>query len=708
MMSRLTFDVRVPEPARRHGIAALLLILAALVTAAQVPQSPRELFERARMLEESNGSPTEAISLYRQVAAQAGDRRLAATAQFRLGLLQERLGQREDAQRAFRAVVERFTDVPEIARQAQARLAPPPQRPSAPSARRLWAGAEVDLSGSVSPDGRFLSYVDWETGDLAVRELASGTSRRLTGNPRFMQAAGFAQESSFSPDGRQIAYAWFHDNGMDLRVIGADGGAPRVLLDGADHPVLRVSWGPSGIAVVVLRPDRTHQLAMVDPSTGRLHALKTFDWREPARIAASPDGRYVAYDFPAREDSPNRDIHVLAADGSREAVVGGHAANDLFAVWTPDARHLVFVSDRTGAPGLWTVPMADGKPDGAPRLIQPLGTARPLGISRGGAFYYGLGTGTIDVYTAALDVGTGGVPDRPRVAARQITGVNSRPRWSPDGRSFVYQSDRVPGGGLGARRLILQDVATGRERDLDVRLPYFQRAEWFPDGRSLLVQGRSSRGARGFFKVNLDSRETTLLIPRHDRGGYAPVWTAGGASVIFSTSTQGTETRVLLEHNPTTRDERIVYSVPDGRSAGDSSLSRDGKWLAFREGNAPTTINVMPVAGGERRELVRIEEPDSIPGWGGINWTPDGRHLLFVISSGPLNQQRTVWKVPVSGGPPTKTALGATGLRDLHLHPDGRRVLFTAGEGSDEVWVLDRLLPPHGARTSPPQRGAGR
>lgn len=674
------------------------VLLGAAMTATLAAQLPRELFERARLLEESNNKLPDAIVLYTQVASQSTDRQLVATAQLRIGLLHERLGHKEEAQRAFRTVVEHYGDQAEVARQAQARLAPvAPAASNAPAARRLWAGAGVDLSGAPSPDGKYVSYVDWETGDLAVRDLATGARRRLTGNPRFMQAAAFAQESSFSPDGKQIAYVWFHDEGMDLRVIGVAGGSPRVLVNGADMPMLRVSWGgdPLHVAVSHQAAGRTHRLAIVNVATGVLRPLKSFDWREPARIALSPDGRYLAYDFPPREDAPNRDIYVLAVDGSREAIAVQHAGNDLFPVWTPDGGHLVFLSDRTGAPALWTVAMEAGRPRAPARLLQPTGNVRPLGFTRAGALVYGLGTGSMDVFVAAIDVATGKLLETPRVAPRQVSGVNSRPRWSPDGRVLAYQADRVPGGGLGARRLILQTVSTGDERDLNVPLPYFQRAEWLPDGRAVLLQARSPRGARGFFKVDAASGDTTLAIPRQERQGYAPAWIDGGRAIIFSSTTDAGE-RVLLRHDLSTGADDVLYRVPPGRTAGDSSISPDGKWLAFREGNAPTSINIMPAEGGDIRELVRVEEPDSIPGFGGLNWTPDGRHLLFVRSTGALNEDRTVWKVPVAGGPAEKTELRASRLRDLHLHPDGRRVAFTAGEGSDEVWVLDRLLPLNG------------
>src|SRR5829696_8920228 len=80
------------RPARCvHSDAMIRILLTALLaTTLAVPAgqaTPRELFERARMLEESNQGLNEAIALYTQVAAQPKERQLAATAQLRVGLL---------------------------------------------------------------------------------------------------------------------------------------------------------------------------------------------------------------------------------------------------------------------------------------------------------------------------------------------------------------------------------------------------------------------------------------------------------------------------------------------------------------------------------------------------------------------------------------------------------------------------------------------
>jgi len=56
--------------------------------------------------------------------------------------------------------------------------------------RQVWAGKGADDRGAPSPDGRHLIFVDWDTGDLAVRDLGTGESRRLTHNVGEPELAG--------------------------------------------------------------------------------------------------------------------------------------------------------------------------------------------------------------------------------------------------------------------------------------------------------------------------------------------------------------------------------------------------------------------------------------------------------------------------------------------------------------------------------------
>src|SRR2546425_6877600 len=246
-------------------IITIATLLFAASTFAQ--QNPRELFERARMLDESNQNLSEAIKLYSQVVSQSNEQRaLAARAQYRIGVLYERLGRKAEAQRAFQAVVRQYADQPEASR-ARAKLPASAKvnvaaknraatsESSAPTVRQLWAGSDVDTEGAPSPDGRYLSFADEDrTNNLAIRELINGQVRMLTndGKPNWDDGC---YESIWSPDGKQIVYGWltkdneekYHAEAIELRIINTDGSGKRILYP-VNGPIYTwpFDWSPDG------------------------------------------------------------------------------------------------------------------------------------------------------------------------------------------------------------------------------------------------------------------------------------------------------------------------------------------------------------------------------------------------------------------------------------------------------------------------------
>src|SRR5205085_11337455 len=98
----------------------------------------------------------------------------------------------------------------------------------------------------------------------------------------------------------------------------------------------------------------------------------------------------LAYDYQPQADAPERDIILLATDGSREIPLIQHAADDFVLGWAPDGKQLLFASDRPGSLGVWLVQIADGTAQGAPELVKrEMGTMVPLGLTPSGAVYYG-------------------------------------------------------------------------------------------------------------------------------------------------------------------------------------------------------------------------------------------------------------------------------------------------------------------------------
>ena len=155
-----------------------------------------------------------------------------------MGQCYERLGQ-EGALKAYSRIVNEFADQPDVAEQALTRLislggSGQSGSAAAMSVRKVWADDMVDLEGRISPDGRYLSFVDKNSGNLWIRDLVAGENRQVL--DRGSQSAGwqeFALDSRWSPNGDRIAYTWLaKDRTYEIRIVSLSDSQIRVLIPG--------------------------------------------------------------------------------------------------------------------------------------------------------------------------------------------------------------------------------------------------------------------------------------------------------------------------------------------------------------------------------------------------------------------------------------------------------------------------------------------
>ena len=691
----------------------LIGTLAAILAAgAQSGEAERQL-KAAMNAELVNGDLKAAIKRYGEIAAKyKSDRAVAAMALVRTAECYQKMGDAE-ATRIYERVVREFADQRDAATEARARLDSLRPKPAVVGIvnRKVWElPRRGDIFGTASADGRYIPYVAWaEGGDLFLHDLRTGTERRLTNTatdkPGVAPAEDqYAEEYSISRDGKRLAYSWFRGDldRYELRLLPLEGSAVppfRTLLN--DEEISWISphdWTPDSkrIAVQLHRKDKSAQIGLISTDDGKLRVLKSIDWRGANGMFFSADGNYLAYDLPASESEQQRDIYLLAADGSREAPLVVHPGHDAVLGWSPDGTQLLFASDRSGSMGLWSQRVVGGRAHGSPELLKPdIGEFKNLGISSSGALHYVSSTRMGgDIHTATFDFNNVTLVSPPVQAVSTHVGSNQMPDWSPDGKHLAYSSRRKSGGSV-YFLVGIRAMESGQVREI-LPSPNFGQLvalNWSRDGRSLLIGGRDSKGRTGVFRMDAQTGRTSMVVATKGAPWLA-VESPDAKSLYYSgLAPTGGEAFAYYKRNLASGEEDVLFRRPNPVY---TSLSPDGRYLAIPNTTAPREprgIFLVPTSGGETREVMHVNSPQLIFFRG---WVPDGRSLL----AQKLVDGRTVetWKVPLDGGEPVKleTKTGAGPQPGMKVHPDGKQVVlvYPVPPRPEEIWALDNFLTP--------------
>jgi len=580
--------------------------------------------------------------------------------------------------------------------------------PQGMAIRQVWKVPPYASATSIWADRHYVSYTEWMTGNLAVYDLFTEESHPVTNNPPY--AGGWNEDSAISPDGKEIAYTWFNEEGKfyDLRLINRDGTDERVLYH---DPLLAwidlFAWSPDGKYLLAAFYTRTaplgddykerKQLSRISVGDQSVSALATWDWDKDKRARPqvacfSPDGRYVAFDLEQEGGTGRYDIFLidLNSNGRQATALVSGPWDDRLLGWVPvgadrsASTRILFTSDRISGRKMWLAEVKDGELQGKPKRVQqvPEFEGDPIGFTRDGSYYYVVSTATSGVYLADIDPDSGKVVGEPREVSS--LGDTSMSAWSPDGKRLVYAVRRS------ARSrdwlFAVYDMETARE----ILLEPFPRLQsqrlwrrygprWSrPDGRHLLVKGSTFESGEGLYKISIENRTTELIS---ESGG--TVWSPDGRSSYYvrGDPTREQERRVIVKRDLESGAE--IELSRGGRSGLD--LSPDGQWLAFYENYS---LFILPSAGGQAREVVPRDETNHF-----VRWTPDGKHLLFVRGG------RELWRVEIDRRDEQKIYETTRGrLRSAVLQPpDGRHLAFTLGQEGAELWVMENFLPEESA-----------
>jgi Tol biopolymer transport system component len=579
-----------------------------------------------------------------------------------------------------------------------------------------------------SPDGRYVSDVDWRTGDLAVFDLeSSGSSfweglRTVTDRGSWAEYK-WAESSVFSPDGERIAYAWYGDDtgvqGYGLRIIDTDGSSMRVLVPAAeDHSYVAVfDWSADGDHVLMALSDpnetRLSSVSVQDGSVTVLRRLSVTGAGSIGRAFFSPDARYVAYDYVANAITFDRDIRVLAADGSREVAVVAGNGNDRVMGWSLDGSGVLFHSNRELTRGVWLQRLEAGRPVDEPELIRSdVWQLQPFGFA-GDRYFYGVVTAWPHIETAVLDVPGGRVVSPPAPIEDPAEGGSRFGAWSPDGRQFAFLKTETPAGNAISGTLAIQTLETGETRLIRFPMSNVRRLWWGPDGRTMTVFG-SHQGRGGIHRMDLQSGDVITLRELDQRvpwamvsGAFAPdgmtLYVVDSGSRDPLAPRADSDAPLTLVAHDLTGGERTTLATLSAEAAR-VAVSPDGATLALYEQDATMfgrgRIRLLPVTGGEGRVVYSFPEegsPDGPRGFFGpgdaLAWTPDGSHILFggfQSGSAPALYALSLERGAASLLMET-TVRDGLNFRGFSLHPDGSRITLHGGESTGEIWVIEGL-----------------
>lgn len=676
----------------KSAFLAVLGFLVAAVVLGAFPQAGNDLFQKALRLETNEGKWLEAIALYQTILKQSPEnRQLAAEAQFRIGLCYERLGD-EQAQNAYQTVIQSYGEQKDVVAKAKARLsklARPSESPEGPEGirvKQVWKKPYTDSLGSVSPDGRFLAFVYWGEGDVAIHDLISGEDRVLTHDANLEKETGFAMEPLFSKDGKRIAYSWWNPNHTyDLLLIDVDHPSPRRLYRQQGEHVSPAAW-LSDKELIFSRFNygtRIAHICSLNILDGTIRELKTFEIGNWPRLSCSPDEKSIVYDFANEADGGKFDINVLTMEGGREISLVKHPANDRALGWAPGRKEFLFTSDRSGTWDLWAIPVEEEKPSGpAKRIYADIGDVQPVGFAQNGDCFFGFIRRINNTLVAPFNAETGKIDEK---SGQSLLGSPWTVGWSPDGRFLAYGRN-------------IKDLKTGEERKFAETLGFSHPICWSPDGNTVLVIGRekskvgTGKYKGGIYAVDMKTNRVTEILllsdyqyntPGDDAFPLSDVqWSSDGKSIFYLFFTDR-----LVKRNLATGEEKVLYK----HSRFERSVlkrSPDGRNLLFAVRSPEDKkghLYTMPVEGGNIKELCTPQEADN---FGVAMWSPEGKFIYFT----EMKDGTSLWRIPAEGGIPLKTWHSKSPAQIFGLHPDGKQIALALAESTTEIRVIKNLV----------------
>jgi len=493
------------------------------------------------------------------------------------------------------------------------------------SAAVAFAGVPYLTEPTICPTRPEIAFVSG--GDIWVAPVKGGEARLLVSHP--------ADETRplYSPDGTKLAFVSTRTGNGDIYILTlATGDLKRLTFDdGLDQ---LDAWSRDGKWIYFSNGtqdvNRKSDLYRVSVEGGTPLAVSADRFTNEFQAAPAPDGTTVAFAARGVGDNSwwrNGHSHLdeseiwLRREGAAatyERVVDLNGRN-AWPMWSADGKQLYWMSDRAGAPNIWTTVLG-----GKPRQITKFTSGRVLWPSIG---YDGksivferdfklwtLDTKTGEAYPLNITlVGSASSPEIQHLNLSTFTDL----AVSPDGKKAAV---------IGHGEIFAASAREGGESVRVTRTPTPEsQVTWSPDSTKIAYLGMKDAVNHVFLYDFTKRTETQITNDAVSDNG--PRFSPDGKSIAFLRGR-----KELRLYDLEAKQDRKLVSGYIGGGFGPSGYawSPDSKWLAYAasEDRGLRNIYVVPAAGGEGKPVTFLANTNIT----GVRWSPDGKFLVYETS----------------------------------------------------------------------------
>lgn len=496
-------------------------------------------------------------------------------------------------------------------------------------------GGDKAFNPSISPDGKYLGYTNYENGkkSLMVKQIATGSTIVLV---QPLEGINFLQPT-FSADGNYVYYVEADKGVGTLYQIPSLGGTPKKLVVDVDS---KVSISPDGSQIAFRRRDAESGLeAIIIANTDGTNeqnfiSSKELEMKGIYEVAWSPDNRNLLVG--GMRDIVSDDLvrSKLLLVSLKDKTIRQFGEKEWFNArsfnWTKDNDSILMVakSDDQEPAQIWQVSYPSGVPikritNDTSGYVQ-MSFARDAGIITGSKNSVISSLWTFSLQTKELTQLT--AETKTLIGAGNIS-------FLPDGRLLLSKID-----GMKANILTL-DADGKNEKPLTNEEGFNGQAVISSDGKFIVYTTTRTKNY-SIWRIDADGRNPFQLTSPENGFDSKPQITADGKTVFFERRTtdlsKSTLMKVSIEGGETQEvltDESPMKMFP--------RLSVDGKLLAYStmtfnrvETKFDRTVKIFALNNDEIGELKKQLETSL----GYVyNFSPDNKNLTYINHEGVPN-----------------------------------------------------------------------